>query len=61
MSKKRPLDGFFKPQEAKKAKIEVSNDQSNHKTYPFPVPHLPPSIQDRLGFAPDEVNLSVCS
>ena len=55
MSKKRPLDSFFKPQEVKKQKVEPSKDQSIHKTYPFPVPHLPPSVQEKLGFAPEAV------
>ena len=56
MSKKRPLDGFFKPkEEVKKPKLEASKDESNHRTYPFPVPHLPPSIEERLGFAPENV------
>jgi alkylated DNA repair dioxygenase AlkB len=54
MSKKRTLDSFFAPAEAKKPKIEteLSNQVSNHATYPYPVPHLPSVIVDALGFAP---------
>ncbi|TKA62328.1 hypothetical protein B0A49_11868 [Cryomyces minteri] len=40
---------------AKKPKVEVEvsvRDASSHSTYPFPVPQLPPSVADALGFAP---------
>jgi hypothetical protein len=54
MSKKRTIDGFFsKPQPEKKIKVEANADPpSNHSTYPFPVPQLPNSISDILGFCP---------
>jgi hypothetical protein len=60
MSKKRPLDGFFKPQEAKKPRFEGAKETSNHETYPFPIAHLPPSIEERLSFAPEEVCTLSC-
>lgn len=54
MSKKRTLDSFFRAPEAKKPRLESSEEASNHKTYPFPVPHFPPHIAEGLGFAPAE-------
>jgi len=54
MSKKRTLDGFFTPTQPKRARVDWSSQQpSNHSTYPFPIPQLPPSIIDALGFAPE--------
>ncbi|OCL03890.1 DNA repair family protein [Glonium stellatum] len=52
MSNKRTLDGFFKPAESKRPKIEASQEVSSHASYPYPIPHLPCSITDALGFAP---------
>ncbi|KAJ9669155.1 hypothetical protein H2201_000506 [Coniosporium apollinis] len=63
MSRKRTLDGFFKPAQSKKPKLEtdtepplisknIPQEVSNHPTYPYPIPHLPTSITDALGFAP---------
>ena len=52
MSNKRTLDGFFKPAEAKRPKIGASQGVSCHASYLYPVPHLPSSITNALGFAP---------
>lgn len=56
MARKRTLETFFSPLPAtKKARSDhddVSNHASNHPTYPFPIPNLPPSIGDRLTAAP---------
>jgi alkylated DNA repair dioxygenase AlkB len=53
MSKKRTLDGFFKPvSRPKQPLIESSENKSNHPTYPFQIPRLPPQLIDVLGFAP---------
>jgi alkylated DNA repair dioxygenase AlkB len=53
MSKKRTLDGFFKPlPQSKQPPAESIERQSQHPTYPFPVPQFPPQIVDALGFAP---------
>ncbi|KAF2088263.1 DNA repair family protein [Saccharata proteae CBS 121410] len=53
MSKRKPLDAFFKPTESKKQRVKVSEENaSKHKTYPYPVPQLPDSIKDALGFCP---------
>ncbi|KAF2807021.1 uncharacterized protein BDZ99DRAFT_465762 [Mytilinidion resinicola] len=52
MSRKRTLDGFFAPAEAKKPKIEIPEEVSDHPSYPFPIRHLPAVIADGLGFAP---------
>lgn len=56
MSKKRTLDSFFTAAEPKKPRLGLSEpeDTSRHATYPFPVPKLPPSIADTLGFAPSD-------
>jgi alkylated DNA repair dioxygenase AlkB len=52
MSRKRTLDGFFKPTQEKKPLVETSHPPSDYPTYPFPIPQLPKSIEDSLGFAP---------
>ncbi|KAF2019901.1 DNA repair family protein [Aaosphaeria arxii CBS 175.79] len=52
--KRGAIDSFFKPSTPKKPKYEVSTSTSNHPSYPFPIPHLPPSIAEQLGFAPAE-------
>jgi len=52
MSKRRTLDGFFMPAQSKRPKVQSDKDASEHPTYPFPIPQLPPDISDRLGFAP---------
>ena len=52
MSKKRTLDNFFKPPEAKKPRLASTDNASDHETYPIPIPQLPPTIIERLGFAP---------
>lgn len=65
MSKKRPLDNFFTPISQKKVRLNAepapsevdpversSTEFSNHKTYPFPVPHLPPYIIEQLNQVP---------
>ncbi|KAH0138467.1 hypothetical protein KCU67_g15459, partial [Aureobasidium melanogenum] len=52
---KRTLDTFFSPSQ-KKAKISLSESKdapSNHSTYPFAIPQLPPEITDILNFAPE--------
>ncbi|KAF2258819.1 hypothetical protein CC78DRAFT_556336 [Lojkania enalia] len=36
----------------KKPKYTPSTSFSTHPSYPFPIPHLPSSITDHLGFAP---------
>lgn len=54
MSKKRTLDGFFQPSESKKPRLESSEEASNHKTYPYPIPHFPPHVIEGMGFAPAE-------
>ncbi|KAK4507842.1 hypothetical protein PRZ48_001577 [Zasmidium cellare] len=67
MSKRnRTLDSFFgapatkkpKPEEVKATEDDeqkaghVSNEVSNHSTYPFPLPQLPPGIRETLNFIP---------
>ena len=65
MSKKRALDSFFAPTPQKKARptedsphatnheVDSCNTEtSNHPTYPYPVPHLPPHIIDQLAEVP---------
>jgi len=54
MSKKRTLEGFFKPASTKKLRVESSENASIHSTFPWAVPQLPPSITEALGFAPAE-------
>ena len=52
---KRTLDTFFSPSQ-KKVKISVTESKdapSNHPTYPFAIPQLPPEITDLLNFAPE--------
>ena len=52
---KRTLDTFFSPTQ-KKTKISLTESQdapSNHPTYPFAIPQLPPEITDTLNFAPE--------
>lgn len=48
---KRTLDSFFKSPSAKKHKVSSENASSHH-TYPFPIPQLPSTVADILGFAP---------
>ncbi|KAF9699575.1 hypothetical protein EKO04_002614 [Ascochyta lentis] len=52
--KRGALDTFFSPKSPKKAKYESSIEVSNHASYPFPIPHLPVSFKEQLGFAPAE-------
>ncbi|KAF2836260.1 2OG-Fe(II) oxygenase superfamily protein [Patellaria atrata CBS 101060] len=52
MSTKRTLEGFFRPTQPKKARVESSEEASTHATYPFPVSQFPPSLKDSLGFCP---------
>ena len=49
---KRPLDNFFKPTQSKKARVESSDDASDHATYPWSILQLPPDLNASLGFAP---------
>ncbi|KAF2400369.1 DNA repair family protein [Trichodelitschia bisporula] len=51
MSKKRTLDGFFKPIQSKQYQPSTQTP-SDHRNYPFPIPHLPPALISELGFAP---------
>ena len=56
MATKRTLDNFFQPATTKKARVDklvvdqTESDQpsSKHPTYPFPVPHLPPALEQIL-------------
>lgn len=57
--KRGALDSFFKPSEPKKAKYEASTQKSNHESYPFPIPHLPDTFQEQLGFSPDAEGVSI--
>ncbi|KAL8999890.1 MAG: hypothetical protein Q9188_005788 [Gyalolechia gomerana] len=58
--KKRSLTEFFSPNSQKKAKYSppldsvISKDHpcSSHPTYPFPVPHLPNHIAEKLSESP---------
>lgn len=50
--KRGALDTFFKTSTPKKAKYEPSTTASRHNSYPFPIPHLPVSFSEHLGFAP---------
>ena len=65
MSKKRSLDNFFTPTSQKKLRltaepassnsnpVDIPNPRvSNHATYPFPIPHLPPHIVEHLNQVP---------
>ncbi|KAJ4382633.1 hypothetical protein N0V86_001855 [Didymella sp. IMI 355093] len=52
--KRGALDTFFKPTAPKKVKYETTDDATNHASYPFPIPHLPVSFKEQLGFAPAE-------
>ena len=61
MSKKRALENFFTPASQKEKKFRPSAptsgevdpaEVSNHATYPFPVPNLPPSIIEHLNQVP---------
>jgi hypothetical protein len=64
MSKRpRTLDGFFIPPPSKKSRVgtevdpaggisSTTHELSHHSTYPFPIPHLPSKIRDRLDFVP---------
>ena len=50
---KRTIDGFFKPnQKGSQPPDQSIEEASKHDTYPFPIPQLPTSISDVLGFAP---------
>ncbi|KAI4190043.1 MAG: hypothetical protein L6R41_001062 [Letrouitia leprolyta] len=59
-SKKRALTEFFSPDSQKKARQSpplgsaIPNDQpcSSHPAYPFPVPHLPNHIAEKLSESP---------
>lgn len=50
------LSAFFAAPSHKKPKTEDEENgirtKSTHSTYPFPVPHLPPSIAETLNFVP---------
>lgn len=55
MSKRSHIDSFFNAVPSKKQRpnaIELPEETTSHATYPFPVPHLPASITDSLGFSP---------
>ncbi|KAJ4322009.1 hypothetical protein N0V94_002588 [Neodidymelliopsis sp. IMI 364377] len=52
--KRGALDTFFKPTTPKKLKYNGSADSSNHVSYPFPIPYLPTSFKEQLGFVPAE-------
>ena len=66
MSKKRALDSFFTPISHKKPCLSPgppieseycrigpsSTDVSNHRSYPYPVPHLPLDIVEQLSRVP---------
>jgi alkylated DNA repair dioxygenase AlkB len=53
MSKKRTLDGFFKPvHQSTQPLVDSTERRSSHPTYPFPLPQFPPRLVDVLGFAP---------
>ncbi|KAL2042905.1 hypothetical protein N7G274_004665 [Stereocaulon virgatum] len=66
MSKKRALDSFFTPISHKKPCLSPrppveseyctigpsSIDVSNHRSYPYPIPHLPPHIVEELSRVP---------
>ena len=56
MATKRTLENFFQPSTTKKARIlgpisnptEPNGPDSDHSTYPFPVPDFPSSLRDTL-------------
>ncbi|KAL8933450.1 MAG: hypothetical protein Q9216_006357, partial [Gyalolechia sp. 2 TL-2023] len=60
VSKKRALTEFFSPTPQKKARhsppldsiISTDNPCSSHPTYPFPIPHLPVPIAQKLSESP---------
>lgn len=52
--KRGALDTFFKSTTSKKIKYETTSLASNHTSYPFPIPNLPVTFQEQLGFAPAE-------
>lgn len=58
LKRPRTLDSFFSPPPTKKQRAQLNDEHatktetSNHSTYPFAVPHLPPEIQEILNFAP---------
>ena len=66
MSKRpRTLESFFNPPPAKKLHTQLHREQhiatkdedvqlSDHSTYPFAIPHLPPEISEVLHYAPTE-------
>jgi hypothetical protein len=49
--KRGAIDAFFKPTTPKKAKYEPNTNKSSHPSYPFPIPNLPNSFTEQLGFA----------
>ncbi|KAF2436397.1 hypothetical protein EJ08DRAFT_578190 [Tothia fuscella] len=52
MPAKRSLDAFFTPTQKKLRLEESSKPKSNHPTYPYPIPELPPTLVESLGFVP---------
>ena len=50
--KRGALDTFFKPALPKKPRYETTADASHNAAYPFPIPHLPVSFEEHLGFVP---------
>jgi alkylated DNA repair dioxygenase AlkB len=52
--KRGALDTFFKPTAPKKPRYEASVEKSEHPSYPFAIPHLPPQFTELLSFAPAE-------
>ncbi|KAF1999341.1 DNA repair family protein [Amniculicola lignicola CBS 123094] len=52
--KRGAIDFFFAPANppAKKTRYEPSTQTSTHASYPFPIPHLPTTFTETLGFAP---------
>ncbi|KAG8530795.1 uncharacterized protein KY384_004152 [Bacidia gigantensis] len=64
MATKRKLDNFFTPIDSKKARTSYNDapapspppigpNASKHRSYPFPVPHLPEDIMSALGSVPE--------
>ncbi|KAF2705071.1 DNA repair family protein [Pleomassaria siparia CBS 279.74] len=59
MSKRGPLDSFFKPTAAKKPKYEPSLEKTHHASYPFAVPYLPTPFALQLAEAPAQEDIKV--
>ncbi|KAI9722717.1 MAG: hypothetical protein M1812_001648 [Candelaria pacifica] len=69
ISKKRTLDSFFQPSANKKTRLSEietttattnpSKPPSTHSTYPFSVPHLPPSIASVLPSLPSSISREI--